>query len=101
MVIGGAGSIVGSILGGAYYVLIPELTNLIDPSLTALLQGAILLVVLFLLPGGLASLPRALTRGRRRSRAEPGPAAPDTTPSSTARSGTTAEEPETERQGHA
>jgi branched-chain amino acid transport system permease protein len=101
MVIGGAGSIVGSILGGAYYVLVPQLTNLVDPSLTALLQGAILLVVLFVLPGGLVSLPRVLTRGRRRSRAERGPAAPPTTPSSTEGSGTAAEEPETERQGHA
>jgi branched-chain amino acid transport system permease protein len=101
MVIGGAGSIVGSILGGAYYVLVPQLTNEVDPSLTALLQGALLLVVLFVLPGGLASLPRALTRGRRRSRAARGPDAPSTTPSSTAGSGTAAEEPETERQGHA
>jgi branched-chain amino acid transport system permease protein len=97
MVIGGAGSIVGSILGGAFYVLVPQLTNLVDPSLTALLQGAILLVVLFLLPGGLVSLPRVLTRGRRRSHAPRGPAAPPTTPSS----GTTAEEPETERHDHA
>jgi branched-chain amino acid transport system permease protein len=101
MVIGGSASIVGSILGGAFYVLVPQLTNLVDPSLTALLQGAILLVVLFLLPGGLVSLPRALTRGRRRSSAARGPAAPLTTPSSTTGSGTAAEEPETERQGHA
>jgi branched-chain amino acid transport system permease protein len=96
MVIGGSASIVGSILGGGFYVLVPQLTNLVDPNLTALLQGAILLAVLFVLPGGLVSLPRALTRGRRRSRREPGPAAP-TSPSS----GTAAEEPETERQGHA
>jgi branched-chain amino acid transport system permease protein len=101
MVIGGSASIVGSILGGAFYVLVPQLTNLFDPSLTALLQGAILLVVLFLLPGGLVSLPRALTRGRRRSHAARGPAAPSTTPSATTGSGTPAEEPETERQGHA
>jgi len=101
MVIGGAGSIVGSVLGGAYYVLVPQLTNAVDPNLTALLQGAILLAVLFVLPGGLVSLPRVLSRGRRRSRAEPGPAAPLTTPPSTTGSGTPAEEPETERQGHA
>jgi branched-chain amino acid transport system permease protein len=101
MVIGGSASIVGSILGGAFYVLVPQLTNLVDPSLTALLQGAILLVVLFLLPGGLVSLPRALTRGRRRSSAARGPAAPPTTPSSTTGSGTAAEEPETERHDHA
>jgi branched-chain amino acid transport system permease protein len=91
---------VGSILGGAYYVLVPQLTNAVDPSLTALLQGAILLVVLFVLPGGLVSLPRALTRGRR-SGAARGPAAPPTTPPSTTGSGTAAEEPETERQGKA
>ncbi|WP_097183595.1 branched-chain amino acid ABC transporter permease [Blastococcus haudaquaticus] len=101
MVIGGAASIVGSLLGGAFYVLVPQLTNQVDASLTALLQGAILLVVLFVLPGGLASLPRALTRGRRRLRAGRGPAAPPTTPSSTPGSGTAAEQPETERQGHA
>jgi len=101
MVIGGSASIVGSILGGIYYVLVPQLTNAVDPSLTALLQGAILLAVLFVLPGGLVSLPRALTRGRRRSHASRRPVAPPTTPPSTTGSGTTAEEPETERQGHA
>jgi branched-chain amino acid transport system permease protein len=66
MVIGGAGSIVGSLLGGAYYVLVPQLTNAIDPNLTSLLQGALLLLVLFILPGGLASLPARLRRLRRR-----------------------------------
>ena len=99
MVIGGAGSIVGSVLGGAYYVLVPELTNLVDPNLTALLQGALLLVVLFLLPGGLASLFRTLTRGRRRTGR--GPTPPPTTPSSTTGSGSATGEPATERQGHA
>jgi branched-chain amino acid transport system permease protein len=67
MVIGGAGSIVGSLIGGAYYVLAPQLTNLIDPSLTAALQGAILLLVLFVLPGGLVSLPRIWRRRRSSS----------------------------------
>lgn len=66
MVIGGSGSIIGSILGGAYYVLVPQLTNEINSSLTALLQGAILLIVLFVLPGGLVSLPRVVRRLLRR-----------------------------------
>ena len=101
MVIGGAGSIVGSLLGGAYYVLVPQLTNAVDPNLTALLQGAVLLAVLFVLPGGLASLPRALMRGRRRSGSGRGPTAPPHAPASTTGSGTAAEEPQTERQGHA
>ncbi|GAA1688559.1 branched-chain amino acid ABC transporter permease [Microbacterium sediminicola] len=68
MVIGGAASIVGSLLGGAYYVLVPQLTNIIDPNLTAVLQGAILLAVLFVLPGGLVSLPRTIRRMIRRGR---------------------------------
>lgn len=99
MVIGGAGSIVGSLLGGAFYVVVPDLTNAIDPSLTALLQGALLLVVLFVLPGGLVSLPRALRRAPWRSAAGRGRAAPPTTPPAPG-SGPAAEEPETERRGH-
>jgi branched-chain amino acid transport system permease protein len=62
MVIGGAGSIVGSLIGGAYYVLVPNVTNEIDATLTSLIQGVILLVALFVLPGGLASAPRVLRR---------------------------------------
>lgn len=72
MVIGGAGSMFGSLLGGAYYVLAPQVTNAIDPSLTAVLQGIILLAILFVLPGGLVTLPR-LWRRRRRSSASPTP----------------------------
>ena len=77
MVIGGAGSILGSLLGGAYYVLTPQLTNLIDPGLTAVLQGAILLIVLFVLPGGLVSLPR-LWRRRRSTARQSSPDLPPT-----------------------
>lgn len=85
MVVGGAGSIIGSLLGGIYYVLIPQATNVINPNLTALLQGLILLIVLFVLPRGLASLPHRLGIGRR-SRSRPPSAtlaAPDAEPAST------------------
>lgn len=79
MVIGGAASIIGSLLGGAYYVLVPQLTNIIDPNLTALLQGAILIIVLFVLPGGLVSLPRLFRRRRTKTAGGPGdlPPMPD------------------------
>ncbi|PZU36813.1 MAG: branched-chain amino acid ABC transporter permease [Microbacterium sp.] len=70
MVIGGAGSIVGSLIGGAYYVFVPQITNVIDANLTAVIQGAILLVVLFLLPGGLVSLPRVVRRLVTRARGD-------------------------------
>lgn len=73
MVIGGAGSILGSLLGGAWYVLVPQITNIIDPNITAVLQGAILLVVLFVLPGGLVSLPRLWRRRRSSGQHSSGP----------------------------
>lgn len=66
MVVGGAGSITGALIGGAYYVFVPQFANSIDPNLTAISQGVILLVVLFLLPGGLVSLPRTIRRFTRR-----------------------------------
>ncbi len=71
MVIGGAATMAGSILGGVYYVFVPMLTNAIDPNLTAALQGAILLLVLFILPGGLVSLPRRIAALRRTPPHEP------------------------------
>jgi branched-chain amino acid transport system permease protein len=73
MVIGGAGSIIGALIGGAYYVFVPQLTNAIDPNLTTISQGAILLVVLFLLPQGLVSLPRVIRRLFRRRTARSTP----------------------------
>ena len=68
MVIGGAATITGSLLGGAYYVLVPQWVNSINPNLGDLLQGAILLLTLFLLPGGLVTLPRTLARKLRQPR---------------------------------
>ena len=81
MVIGGAGSIAGSLIGGAYYVFVPQLTNAIDPSFTTASQGAILLAVLFLLPEGLVSLPRVVRRLTRRRSTRPAPGnSPQTAP---------------------
>jgi branched-chain amino acid transport system permease protein len=71
MVIGGAGSIVGSLIGGIYYILVPQATNAVDPNLTLISQGIILLLVLFVLPGGLVSLPRVIRRIARRRTASP------------------------------
>lgn len=95
MVVGGAGTIIGSLIGGIYYVLVPNFTNEVAPTLTSLIQGAILLVVLFVLPGGVASLPRVIRRwtgGRDRSApATPAAAVPVTTPAaSTTATSTTA-----------
>ena len=69
MVIGGSASILGTILGAIYFVVLPIAAGQIDASRTALISGAVLLAVLFLLPGGLVSLPRRivqLTSGAKR-----------------------------------
>jgi branched-chain amino acid transport system permease protein len=68
MVIGGRASIVGSLVGGAFFVVIPTLVGQVDASQTILIYGIVLLIVLFLLPGGIVTLyPRiqALLRSRR------------------------------------
>jgi len=54
MIVGGMGSVLGSILGGALYVYIPVVAGTVSPVRTTLLYGAILLLVLFFAPGGLA-----------------------------------------------
>ena len=98
MVVGGAASIAGSLIGGIYYVLVPQVTNAIDPTLTAISQGIILVGVLFLLPGGLVSLPRVIRRLLRR-RDTGMDASPKTAPPSPRDVDPSVEGPETERQG--
>lgn len=65
-IVGGSGSIAGSILGGIYYVVVPTLTNSVASSSTEIVQGIVVLLILVVLPGGLASLPRVLRRLTRR-----------------------------------
>jgi branched-chain amino acid transport system permease protein len=65
MVIGGSASILGTIFGAIYFVLVPSVANEVDSSLTALISGAILLAVLFLVPGGVVSLPRRISQVAR------------------------------------
>lgn len=59
MIVGGMGSVLGSLLGGVLYVYIPVLAGTVSPARTTLLYGAILLLVLFFAPGGMA---RAIRR---------------------------------------
>ncbi|TFD59681.1 branched-chain amino acid ABC transporter permease [Cryobacterium sp. Hh7] len=65
MVIGGSATIIGTILGATYYVVVPVLAGQVNSSRTALISGVILLLVLFVLPKGLASLPRSILRWTR------------------------------------
>lgn len=73
MIIGGTASIAGSLIGGGFYVLIPFLAGQVNSSQTAIYSGAALLIVLFIVPGGLITVPRLikrlLTKRSRRARA--------------------------------
>ena len=78
MIVGGMGSVLGSLLGGVLYVYIPVLAGTVDPVRTTLLYGAILLLVLFFAPGGMARTIRRLRdrlrdwlAGRRRGSGPP------------------------------
>lgn len=68
MVIGGAASIPGTILGAIYYVFLPVIAGSVNSSQTAIISGAVLLTVLFLLPDGLASLPRRISQALAKRR---------------------------------
>lgn len=54
MIVGGMGSVLGSLLGGVLYVYIPTVAGTVSPARSSLLYGAILLLVIFFAPGGLA-----------------------------------------------
>jgi branched-chain amino acid transport system permease protein len=82
MIIGGSASIVGTVLGAIYFVAIPVFAGAVNSARTALISGAILLAVLFLLPRGLVSLPRRIRQlaagSRRRGAPEAiAPSSPD------------------------
>jgi branched-chain amino acid transport system permease protein len=80
MVIGGSATIIGTILGATYYVVVPVLAGQVNSSRTALISGVILLLVLFVLPKGLVSLPRSIVRWSRAiRRGKGGRDSPDTT----------------------
>ncbi|HST67041.1 MAG TPA: branched-chain amino acid ABC transporter permease [Mycobacteriales bacterium] len=66
LVVGGVRSPLGCLLGAAFFVLVPDLTDDISPGRSYLINGICLLLVLFFFPGGLAgALRRLLGRLRR------------------------------------
>jgi len=64
VILGGSGSVLGSWLGAAYIVLVPQLFDQLGhPTLYSLVGGAVLVIVALLLPDGMAGV---LTSGARR-----------------------------------
>ncbi len=64
VILGGSGSVLGSWLGAAYIVLVPQLFDQLGhPTLYSLVGGAVLVIVALLLPDGMAGV---LTSSARR-----------------------------------
>ena len=70
VIIGGTGSVLGSWIGAAYLILVPQAVASVGATnLYPLISGALLILVIVLLPGGAVSLARYLPRpGRGGSR---------------------------------
>lgn len=98
MVIGGSASIIGTVLGAIYFVLVPVLAGTVNSSRTALISGAILLIVLFVLPGGLVSIPRRIRQLVQRFR--PAGRSGESDPNAPVGAGTPATTPEPTQQEH-
>ncbi len=60
LVIGGVGSIPGALFGGAFLVYVPNIAEELSKGLAGAAYGAILLLVIYLMPAGAAGLVRAI-----------------------------------------
>lgn len=59
-VVGGMGTIAGAIFGGAFITFVPVYTSDINPALGGVIYGAVLILVMFLMPGGAMGLARRI-----------------------------------------
>jgi branched-chain amino acid transport system permease protein len=67
MVVGGGASIAGAVFGGAFIEYIPNIADQVSKAAPGAIYGLILMVFMFVLPGGLAGLLRQLGRKLRRA----------------------------------
>jgi branched-chain amino acid transport system permease protein len=66
LVIGGVGSIAGSLVGGVFVMFVPNIAEAVSTGLAGAIYGAIMLLVIFVMPSGAAGFARlALARASR------------------------------------
>lgn len=58
LVVGGVGSIPGSLIGGVFVLFVPNIAESVSTGLAGAIYGAILLLVIFLMPSGAAGFAR-------------------------------------------
>lgn len=74
VVVGGLGTVIGSVLGALFVVFVPQYAGDVNQALTGVIYGGALIAVMYLLPGGAAGLLRTLRR--RLVDVRPAPAGP-------------------------
>ncbi len=80
VVVGGLGTVIGSVLGALFVVFVPQYAGDVNQALTGVIYGCTLIAVVYLLPGGAAGLLRRLRR-LLVTVVEPGPAGSEPAPS--------------------
>ncbi len=60
LVVGGVGSIAGTLFGGAFVLFVPNVAEQVSKGLAGAVYGAILIVLIYLMPAGAAGLARWL-----------------------------------------
>jgi branched-chain amino acid transport system permease protein len=68
LVVGGAGSLPGAVIGAAFLTFVPNLAEQVSKSAPGLAYGVLLVAVLYLMPSGVAGLATRLLRRRRAGR---------------------------------
>jgi branched-chain amino acid transport system permease protein len=69
LVIGGVGSIAGTLFGGLFVLFVPNIAEQISKGLAGAVYGIILILLIYLMPSGAAGLARLIgTRLARRGR---------------------------------
>jgi branched-chain amino acid transport system permease protein len=66
LVVGGVGSIWGGLVGGVFILFVPNVAERISKDLAGAMYGAILLVVIYAMPSGMAGLARRIVGRWRR-----------------------------------
>jgi branched-chain amino acid transport system permease protein len=71
LVVGGVGSIGGTLIGGFFVLYVPNIAEQVSKGLAGAVYGAILILVIYAMPSGAAGLGRwLLERTRRKSRSK-------------------------------
>jgi branched-chain amino acid transport system permease protein len=84
VVVGGLGTVIGSVLGSLFVVFVPQYAGDVNQALTGIIYGCTLIAVVYVLPGGAAGLLRRLRRllvGVVEPAVEPAPVVPEPEPS--------------------